>query len=127
MPPPVESWPAAELPIRVFSNTKGDFRKGFKGNLKACEKLGMLQYRCEVDDPGSRNSTVRCWPVERFFRRYVVSSRIVYIMQCGGMADGILGVEIRRGLLRLRQRSGKIVRRRHDIIGNEVLDRLERD
>lgn len=69
MAPPLYSWPASELPDHTRANVKDEFRKGFDGNLKACELLEMLQYRCEVENPGLRSSPTRCWPVERLFRR----------------------------------------------------------
>lgn len=69
MAPPIYSWPASELPDHTRVNVKDEFRKGFDGDLKACELLEMLQYRCEVENPGMRNSPTRCWPVARLFRR----------------------------------------------------------
>ena len=44
-------------------------RKGFDGSLKGCELLEMLQYKCEVEKPVTRESVTRCWPIERMFRR----------------------------------------------------------
>ncbi|KAH8599370.1 hypothetical protein B0O99DRAFT_613679 [Bisporella sp. PMI_857] len=75
MPPPVSSFPASALPYHVQSTPKGTRRKGFDGDLKKCELSSMLQYRCHVDNPGEYGSRVRCWPVERLFRRYVSSER----------------------------------------------------
>jgi len=69
MTPPVESWPVAELEQRIYGNAKGEYRKGFDGNLKNCQLMELLQYNCKVDNPESKNSLVRCWPVERLFRR----------------------------------------------------------
>jgi len=69
MAPPVESWSTAELEGRIHVNRDGKKRKGFDGKLGACELLGMLQYECLVDEPHTRDSLVRCWPVERLFRR----------------------------------------------------------
>ena len=69
MPPPVEPWPSRELPDRVMGGTQGNYRKGFDGDLKKCELMELVQYRCEVDRPEVRNSPVRCWPVVRLFRR----------------------------------------------------------
>jgi hypothetical protein len=69
MTPPVESWPVRELEQRVFGNAKGEYRKGFDGNLKNCQLMELLQYNCKVDNPDRRDSLVRCWPVERLFRR----------------------------------------------------------
>ncbi|TVY68933.1 hypothetical protein LSUE1_G004945 [Lachnellula suecica] len=69
MAPPVVMFPASELPVVAQTNLKGTKRKGFDGNLKTCELLEMLQYNCGVEEPVTRNSVVRCWPVEKFFRR----------------------------------------------------------
>ena len=69
MPPPVEAWSAKELEGRVRGNALGEYRKGFDGNLKACQLLELLQYKCEVDEPITRESVTRCWPVERLFRK----------------------------------------------------------
>ena len=69
MPPPVHTFPVRELQEYTRTTAEGKWRKGFDGDLGKCEGLGMVQYRCEVDKPGERNSVVRCWPVERFFRR----------------------------------------------------------
>ena len=46
-------------------------RKGFDGNLKACELLEMMQYRCDVEENPTRKCTMRCWQVPRLFRRCV--------------------------------------------------------
>jgi len=69
MTPPIESWPVRELEQRIRGNAKRDWRKGFDGDLKKCELLELLQYECKVEKPERRNSLVRCWPVERLFRR----------------------------------------------------------
>jgi hypothetical protein len=71
MAPPVESWSAKELEERTQGNALGEYRKGFDGNLKACELFELLQYNCGVDKPVTRESVTRCWPVERLFRRLV--------------------------------------------------------
>ncbi|RDL39084.1 Uncharacterized protein BP5553_03424 [Venustampulla echinocandica] len=70
MAPPVELFHAnPSLPYQAQVSLKGNKRKDFDGDLKKCELLEMLQYDCEVDQPDKRNSPVRCWPLERFFRR----------------------------------------------------------
>ncbi|CAG8983087.1 hypothetical protein HYALB_00006115 [Hymenoscyphus albidus] len=74
MAPPTELFPSTQLPLRAQTSLTGTKRKGFNGDLKACEFLEMLQYSCEVSGGGgkterSREQRVRCWPVERFFRR----------------------------------------------------------
>ncbi|KAG9246878.1 hypothetical protein BJ878DRAFT_415995 [Calycina marina] len=71
MPPPVTTFPPSHLPLMTQMNTRArnNKRKGFDADLSACERLAMLQYRCDVDEPKDRNSLTRCWPIERFFRR----------------------------------------------------------
>ncbi len=69
MAPLVEGWSAEELASRSLGSAKGRRRKDFNGDLKGCELLEMVQYRCEVEKPVTRESVTRCWPVERLFRR----------------------------------------------------------
>ncbi|CAG8953409.1 hypothetical protein HYFRA_00010158 [Hymenoscyphus fraxineus] len=73
MAPPTELFPTSQLPLRSQTSLTGTKRKGFNGDLKTCELLEMLQYSCEVSGGGrterNREQKVRCWPVERFFRR----------------------------------------------------------
>jgi len=69
MTPPVESWSARELPARIQGTVMGKGRKGFQGGLGGCELLELLQYRCVVEEPVTKESLTRCWPVERLFRR----------------------------------------------------------
>ncbi|KAH8687751.1 hypothetical protein BGZ60DRAFT_15485 [Tricladium varicosporioides] len=69
MAPPLEIFPAKDLPYRAQANVYGTKRKGFDGDLKKCELMEMLQYDCQVEEPKRRDGVVRCWPVERWFRR----------------------------------------------------------
>jgi len=69
MAPPVATFPASDLPSISQTNLQGKKRKGFNGDLKKCELLEMLQYNCGIEEPVRRNSVVRCWPVEKLFRR----------------------------------------------------------
>ncbi len=69
MPPFIETFPSTEAPLRAKFNEKGKKRKGFNGDLRACELLELLQYECRVEEPKSRHSVTRCFPVERLFRR----------------------------------------------------------
>jgi len=69
MTPPVEVWSAEELEVRALVGVNGMKRKDFDGKLKNCELLELLQYNCRVDEPKRKDSEVRCWPVERLFRR----------------------------------------------------------
>lgn len=72
MTPPCRVFPASQLPTEIQVND-GKRRKGGKIDLSACELLSMVQYDCQVDNPDRNDSPVRCWPVQRWFRRYVVS------------------------------------------------------
>jgi len=67
MAPPVESWPAHELPERVQVTKEGRRRKD-QIDLHKCELLEMVQYECLVEDV-RKNAQVVCRPVERLFRR----------------------------------------------------------
>jgi hypothetical protein len=69
MAPPIENWTADQLEDRAQVTTQGRRRKGFDGNLKACELLELLQYECRVEGRVTKESLIRCWPVERLFRR----------------------------------------------------------
>ncbi|KAL2071309.1 hypothetical protein VTL71DRAFT_12544 [Oculimacula yallundae] len=69
MAPLVEVFPASDLPFRTQTNMDGKMRKEFRGDLKACELFAMLQYQCEVEQPVTRESVTKCFPVERSFRR----------------------------------------------------------
>ncbi|KAK1762584.1 hypothetical protein QBC33DRAFT_551490 [Phialemonium atrogriseum] len=72
MTPPCHSFPAPQLPQKVQADVNGRKRKTADGrnvDLKGCELLGLMQYSCSVDRPEVRDSPVRCWPVQRWFRR----------------------------------------------------------
>ncbi|KAL7954234.1 hypothetical protein V8C34DRAFT_294853 [Trichoderma compactum] len=76
MTPPCRSFPASELPLRIQQDASGRRRKldgagsvSHKIDLSACELFQMLQYKCEVQRPLSRESPVRCFAVDRLFRR----------------------------------------------------------
>ncbi len=69
MAPPVESWPARELPDHVQVNIKGRRRKD-KIDLSRCELFELILYECTVLDGGkSREAPVVCSPIERLFRQ----------------------------------------------------------
>src|SRR4051812_30780873 len=70
MTPPCRVFPASQLPTEIQTDD-GKRRKGGKIDLSACELLSMVQYDCQIDRPELSNSPVRCWPVQRWFRRYV--------------------------------------------------------
>ncbi|KAI0534091.1 hypothetical protein GGR58DRAFT_484127 [Xylaria digitata] len=69
MTPRCRVFPASQLPVEIQINEEGKRRKGGKIDLDACELLSMVQYDCQIDRPDLSNSPVRCWPVQRWFRR----------------------------------------------------------
>lgn len=77
MTPPCQRFVASDLPELVQLDERGRKRKPAEGqssrdvDLRTCELLSMVQYSCGVDHPERRDSAVRCWPVQRLFRRYV--------------------------------------------------------
>lgn len=77
MSPPCRVFPASQLPTEIqLENDKR--RKGGKIDLSACELLSMVQYDCQIDRPDLSNSPVRCWPVQRWFRRYVLFLALLF-------------------------------------------------
>ena len=69
MAPPVESFPAWQLPVRVQYTPDGKRRKT-PVDLRDCELKEMVQYACELK--GTRTnprSKVVCEPIVRLFRR----------------------------------------------------------
>ncbi|KAI1185111.1 hypothetical protein F5B17DRAFT_432885 [Nemania serpens] len=68
MTPPCRVFPASQLPTEIQMND-GKRRKGGKIDLSACELLSMVQYDCLIDRPDLNDSRVKCWPVQRWFRR----------------------------------------------------------
>lgn len=75
MAPPCPSINAPELPVKIQQDGQGKKRKLEAGkkdiDLSACELFEMLQYKCEVQRPLTRESPVRCFAVDRTFRRWV--------------------------------------------------------
>lgn len=72
MTPPCHSFPASQLPLQIQAGVDGRRRKTDGGkpiDLGACELLSLVQYSCEVEHPKQRGSPVRCYPVQRWFRR----------------------------------------------------------
>ncbi|KAI1126618.1 hypothetical protein F5Y10DRAFT_209602 [Nemania abortiva] len=69
MAPPCAVFPASQLPTEIQVDENGKRRKGGRIDLSACELLSMVQYDCQIDHPELRDSAVRCWPVQRWFRR----------------------------------------------------------
>ncbi|RYP44197.1 hypothetical protein DL768_009313 [Monosporascus sp. mg162] len=72
MAPPCRVFEASALPHEIQMDYQGRRRKTEGGapiDLSACELLAMTQYECQIDRPEVGNSPVRCWPVQRWFRR----------------------------------------------------------
>ncbi|KAI2602577.1 hypothetical protein GGR54DRAFT_497009 [Hypoxylon sp. NC1633] len=68
MTPPCRVFPASHLESEIQA-TNGRLRKGGRVDLSACELFSMVQYECQIDRPEVPHSPVRCWPVQRWFRR----------------------------------------------------------
>ncbi|KAI1428695.1 hypothetical protein F5Y12DRAFT_710990 [Xylaria sp. FL1777] len=68
MTPQCSVFPASQLPANIQVDD-GQRRKGGRIDLLACELLSMVQYDCQIDRPDVSNSPVKCWPVQRWFRR----------------------------------------------------------
>ncbi|KAH7011974.1 hypothetical protein BGZ61DRAFT_493905 [Ilyonectria robusta] len=70
---PCQVFHASELPDRVQADLKGRKRKLEAGernvDLKSCELLEMLQYKCEIKEPVTWDSAVQCYAVDRLFRK----------------------------------------------------------
>jgi hypothetical protein len=73
MTPPCTSFRPSQLPQQIQFNADGRKRKTDSGkdiDLKECELMGLLQYHCSVEHPQRRDSSVVCYPVQRWFRKY---------------------------------------------------------
>jgi len=69
MAPPVEAFPAWQLPSRVHFTPDGKRRKQ-PVNLSDCQLKEMIQYACELKGtPSNPRSKVVCEPIVRLFRR----------------------------------------------------------
>lgn len=73
MTPPCRSFHASDLPLQIQIGPDGKRRKTEGGkpiDLKACKLQSLVQYACQVERPASPDSVIRCYPVQRWFRRY---------------------------------------------------------
>lgn len=73
MTPPCPNFHPSQLPQQIQFNIDGRKRKTDSGkdiDLKACDLMGLLQYHCSVEHPQRQDSSVMCYPVQRWFRRY---------------------------------------------------------
>ncbi|KAI0018675.1 hypothetical protein F4780DRAFT_750547 [Xylariomycetidae sp. FL0641] len=68
MTPPCRVFSASELESEIQVND-GRRRKGGRIDLSACELFSMVQYDCQIDHPERPSSAVRCWQVQRWFRK----------------------------------------------------------
>ena len=70
---PRPSFPVSELPAKIQQDVHGRRRKlegaARRIELEDCELLSMFQYNCEVKHPVTQDSPIKCYPVERLFRR----------------------------------------------------------
>ncbi|KAK3317010.1 hypothetical protein B0H66DRAFT_310261 [Apodospora peruviana] len=72
MAPTCVTFPAKDVHLHVQVGPDGRVRKtegGLLIDLADCELFGLVQYECSIDHPEIRDSKVRCWPVQRWFRR----------------------------------------------------------
>jgi hypothetical protein len=94
MAPPVELFTPRDLQIKAQTTLAGKKRKNFDGELGGCEKFEMVQYECLVEKKGlggkrtgkDGDAVVKCWPVERFFRRLVLL--VLEGVRCDDGGDG---------------------------------------
>ncbi len=67
MAPPVEIFPASQLPFRIQVGANGKRRKGEEIKLEDCELLEMVQYSCWLE--GKRMDVIKCRPIVKLFRK----------------------------------------------------------
>lgn len=67
MAPPIETFPASQLPSRVQFAANGKRRKGDEIKLEDCELMEMVQYSCKLE--GEKKDVVRCRPIVKLFRK----------------------------------------------------------
>lgn len=67
MTPPIETFPASQVPSRIQIAANGKLRKGDKIKLEDCELLEMVQYSCWLE--GKRQDIIKCRPIVKLFRK----------------------------------------------------------
>lgn len=76
MAPPCPNFPAQHLSAAAQIDADGKVRKTEDGRridlARDCELFGLAQYECIVRHPELVDSPVQCWPVQRWFRRWVL-------------------------------------------------------
>ena len=75
MAPPCPNFPPRQLSAAAQLGADGKIRKTEDGRridlARDCELFGLVQYECIVQRPELPDSPVQCWPVQRWFRRWV--------------------------------------------------------
>ncbi|KAK0644293.1 hypothetical protein B0T16DRAFT_305155, partial [Cercophora newfieldiana] len=73
MAPPLQTFPAKNLPLAAQVGPDGKLRKTVDGRridlARDCELLELTQYECLVLHPEIPRSPVQCFPFQRLFRR----------------------------------------------------------
>ena len=69
MTPPIESFPATELPYRIQLTAQGKRRKGGTLDLANCELMELVQYSCHLEGRERATAVIKCEPIVRVFRR----------------------------------------------------------
>jgi len=78
MSPPIEEWPAHQLPDRVMALPNGKRRKR-NVDLEKCALMELVQYSCNPREvPGKKRTVIHCEPIVRTFRKYVVKLQNVW-------------------------------------------------
>lgn len=67
MPPPIETFPASQLPHRIQMTANGKRRKGEEIKLGDCELMEMVQYSCWLE--GKKQDIIKCKPIVKLFRK----------------------------------------------------------
>ena len=88
MAPPVETFPASELPYRIQISANGKRRKGQDIKLDECELMEMVQYSCWLDGP-KKDITI-CKPIVKLFRKYAFFSSFYVGQQTDPNTDDYL-------------------------------------
>jgi hypothetical protein len=82
MTPPCRVFSSRDLEAEVQKGVNGKRRKGDAVDLSRCPQFAMTQYDCQIDRPAEPNSPVRCYEVQRWFRRYVGSCLWLAVVSC---------------------------------------------
>lgn len=73
MSPPCHAFPSSDLSTKVQADVKGKRRKLSQDakniDLSTCELLEMSQWKCGIEQPVTKDSSIVCEEALRFFRR----------------------------------------------------------